>query len=70
VRPHIPDISNIEHGGRAAWWTRRPVDFVFAIGWPVDTLFLLGIVLAIDLTFQGVSSIAFGLALKEAATPH
>jgi uncharacterized membrane protein HdeD (DUF308 family) len=37
---------------------------VVAIGWPVNTLWLLGLVLAIDLTFQGVAAIAFGLALK------
>jgi uncharacterized membrane protein HdeD (DUF308 family) len=37
---------------------------VVAIGWPVHTLWLLGLVLAIDLTFQGVAAIAFGLALK------
>jgi uncharacterized membrane protein HdeD (DUF308 family) len=36
------------------------------IGWPVNTLWLLGLVLAIDLTFQGVAAIAFGLALKAA----
>jgi uncharacterized membrane protein HdeD (DUF308 family) len=35
-----------------------------AVNWPVDTLVLLGLVLAIDLTFQGVSAIAFGLALR------
>jgi len=40
---------------------------IFAVGWPANTLFLLGIVLAIDLTFQGIFSIAFGVALK--ATP-
>jgi uncharacterized membrane protein HdeD (DUF308 family) len=37
---------------------------VVALGWPVNTLWLLGLVLAIDLTFQGVAAIAFGLALK------
>lgn len=37
---------------------------VFALGWPANTLFLLGIVLAVDLTFQGVAAIAFGMALK------
>jgi uncharacterized membrane protein HdeD (DUF308 family) len=39
---------------------------VVAIGWPVNTLWLLGLVLAIDLTFHGVAAIAFGLALKAA----
>jgi len=37
---------------------------VVVIGWPVNTLWLLGLVLAIDLIFQGVAAIAFGLALK------
>ncbi len=40
---------------------------VFLIGWPVNTLWLLGIVLAVDLTFQGVSAIACGLALRSAS---
>jgi uncharacterized membrane protein HdeD (DUF308 family) len=30
----------------------------------VNSLWLLGLILAIDLTFQGMSAIAFGLALK------
>jgi len=37
---------------------------VFAMHWPANTLFLLGIVLAVDLTFQGVAAIAFGLVMK------
>jgi uncharacterized membrane protein HdeD (DUF308 family) len=37
---------------------------VVAFGWPVNTLELLGRVLAIDLIFQGVAAIAFGLALR------
>jgi uncharacterized membrane protein HdeD (DUF308 family) len=40
------------------------VAVVFALGWPVNSLWLLGMLLGIDLTFQGVSAIAFGLALK------
>lgn len=39
---------------------------VFALGWPVNSLWLLGLVLAIDLTFQGVSAIVIGLTLKAA----
>jgi len=39
---------------------------VVALGWPVNTLWLLGMVLAIDLTFQGVMALVFGLALKSA----
>lgn len=36
---------------------------VFA-GWPVSSLWVLGLMLAIDLTFQGWSLLAFGLALR------
>lgn len=39
---------------------------IFLIGWPVNSLWLLGIVLAVDLTFQGVAAIAFGFELKAA----
>jgi uncharacterized membrane protein HdeD (DUF308 family) len=39
---------------------------VFLLGWPVNSLWLLGMVLAIDLVFQGVAAIGFGLALKSA----
>jgi uncharacterized membrane protein HdeD (DUF308 family) len=38
---------------------------VFIAGWPADTVYLLGMVIAVDLTFQGVTSIGWGLALKE-----
>ncbi len=37
---------------------------IFAMNWPANTLFFLGIVLAVDLTFQGVASMALGLSLK------
>lgn len=37
---------------------------IFAVGWPANTLWLLGIVLAVDLAFQGATAIGFGLALK------
>jgi uncharacterized membrane protein HdeD (DUF308 family) len=37
---------------------------VFVLGWPINTLWLLGMMLAIDLIFQGVSTIALGFALK------
>ena len=37
---------------------------IIAIGWPVNSLWILGMFLAIDLIFQGWSYIAFGLALK------
>ncbi|MDJ1159081.1 HdeD family acid-resistance protein [Chelatococcus sp. SYSU_G07232] len=37
---------------------------VVAVGWPVNSLWILGLLLAIDLVFQGWAFIAFGLALK------
>jgi uncharacterized membrane protein HdeD (DUF308 family) len=37
---------------------------VIAIHWPVNSLWILGMFLAIDLMFQGWSDIAFGLALR------
>lgn len=40
------------------------VGIIVVAGWPVSSLFMLGIVLAVDLIFQGVSDVAFGLALK------
>lgn len=40
------------------------VGLLFTMQWPANSLILLGIVLAVDLTFQGVAAIAFGLALK------
>lgn len=38
---------------------------IIAIGWPVNSLWVLGIFLAIDLIFQGWTFIAFGLALRK-----
>jgi uncharacterized membrane protein HdeD (DUF308 family) len=37
---------------------------VIAIGWPVNSLWVLGMFLAIDMIFQGWTAIALGLALK------
>lgn len=37
---------------------------VIAVGWPVNSLWVLGLFLAIDLIFQGWTAIALGLALK------
>jgi uncharacterized membrane protein HdeD (DUF308 family) len=37
---------------------------IIAIGWPVNSLFVLGIFLAFDLLFQGATLTAFGFALK------
>ncbi|MER2536614.1 MAG: HdeD family acid-resistance protein [Rhizobiaceae bacterium] len=38
---------------------------IIALGWPVNSLWVLGIFLAIDLIFQGWTFIAFGLALRK-----
>lgn len=37
---------------------------VIAIGWPVNSLWVLGLFLAVDLLFQGWSMVALGLALR------
>jgi len=39
---------------------------VFIAGWPADTVYLLGMILAIDLTFQGATAIGLGIALRQA----
>ena len=38
---------------------------VFLIGWPVNSLWLLGLFLALDLAMQGWALIGFGLALRK-----
>ncbi len=38
---------------------------VIALGWPVNSLWILGLFLAIDLLIQGWASIAFGLAIRK-----
>jgi uncharacterized membrane protein HdeD (DUF308 family) len=46
---------------------------IFISGWPVNSVWLLGMMLSIDLTIQGVALFAFGLALKSivgALTAH
>jgi len=40
---------------------------VFTAGWPTNSVWLLGMILAVDLTFQGATAIGWGLALKEIA---
>ncbi len=45
------------------------VGIVIALGWPVNSLWVLGAFLAIDLIFQGWSFIAFGLGLKGFGNP-
>lgn len=37
---------------------------IFLVGWPINSLWLLGVVLAVDLMFQGGTAIAFGLMLR------
>jgi uncharacterized membrane protein HdeD (DUF308 family) len=37
---------------------------VIAAGWPVNSLWLLGLFLAIDLVMQGLALIAFGVLAK------
>lgn len=39
---------------------------VIAIGWPTNSLWVLGMFLAIDMIFQGWAAIALGLSLKSA----
>ncbi len=40
------------------------VGILIALRWPANSLWVLGLFLAIDLIFQGWTFIAFGLALK------
>ncbi len=44
------------------------VGMIIVAGWPVTSLFMLGVVLAVDLTFQGIADIVFGVALKARAS--
>jgi uncharacterized membrane protein HdeD (DUF308 family) len=37
---------------------------IFVIGWPENALVLLGTMIAVDMTIQGVASIAFGVTRK------
>jgi uncharacterized membrane protein HdeD (DUF308 family) len=38
---------------------------VVALGWPVNSLWILGLFLAIDLCFQGWTLVAFGFSIKK-----
>jgi uncharacterized membrane protein HdeD (DUF308 family) len=38
--------------------------FVVALGWPVNSLWVLGLFLAVDLLVQGWTLIAFGLGIR------
>ncbi|HUL91001.1 MAG TPA: HdeD family acid-resistance protein [Burkholderiales bacterium] len=40
---------------------------VFVAGWPTNSVYLLGMVLAVDLAFQGAMTIGCGFALKKLA---
>ena len=42
---------------------------VIALGWPVSSLWVLGMFLAVDLIFQGWALVAVALALKRGASP-
>ncbi|CAN5125912.1 HdeD family acid-resistance protein [soil metagenome] len=37
---------------------------VIAIGWPIDAIWLLGLLLSLDLLFQGIMMMLLGLALR------
>lgn len=37
---------------------------IIAAGWPVDSLWILGLFLAVDLVMQGLASIAFGVLAR------
>lgn len=37
---------------------------LIAIGWPINSIWLIGLILGVDLIFQGVAWISFGFALK------
>jgi uncharacterized membrane protein HdeD (DUF308 family) len=41
---------------------------VIVVGWPADSLIVLGAILGVDLLFSGVGWLAFGLALRKTAT--
>jgi uncharacterized membrane protein HdeD (DUF308 family) len=64
-------IVGIEHRSEANWgWivasgvVTALAGLIIAAGWPVNSLFVLGIFLGIDLIFQGATLTMFGLALK------
>lgn len=40
------------------------VGFLIILGWPINTLWLLGLVLGLDLVFQGIAAVGFGLTVK------
>jgi uncharacterized membrane protein HdeD (DUF308 family) len=42
---------------------------VFLVGWPQNSLWLLGIVLAVDLAFQGAADLVFGFGQRRHSGP-
>ena len=38
---------------------------IFVLGWPTDSVWLLGLLLAMDLTFQGIAAMGFGFTLRK-----
>lgn len=58
--------------GQGRWWillsgvVTAIAGLILAAGWPLSGVWALGMILAIDLTFQGWALIAFGLALRSA----
>jgi uncharacterized membrane protein HdeD (DUF308 family) len=60
VMPSLPGWGWIVASGLVT----AAAGLVFIGWWPADTLRLLGMVLAIDLTVQGAMAIGFGLSLK------
>ncbi|MFN3891500.1 MAG: HdeD family acid-resistance protein [Beijerinckiaceae bacterium] len=66
----IASFSSRAAEGR--WWillsgiVTAIAGLILASGWPLSGVWALGMILAIDLTFQGWALIAFGLALKAA----
>lgn len=45
------------------------VGTVFLLGWPVNSLWLLGLLLSVDLIFQGLMCAVFGIRLKAPRQP-
>lgn len=38
--------------------------FAVVLGWPINSLWILGLFLAVDLCFQGVTLVAFGMGIR------
>jgi uncharacterized membrane protein HdeD (DUF308 family) len=61
--------TKVEQG---RWWifasgvVTTLTGLILAVGWPLSGVWALGLILALDLSFQGASLIACGLAIKQA----